>query len=69
MECSRNNFCFFVGLAPLTEMEKWESVETMETSYDKKEELIREMARELFQDLIVSQPSYRTIHPLFYSCH
>ena len=29
---------------PKTESSKWESVETLETSFAKKEELIREMA-------------------------
>lgn len=39
---------------PKTDSAKWESVETLETSFEKKEELVREMARALFEEMIVS---------------
>lgn len=39
---------------PKTDSSKWENVETLETSFEKKEELIREMAKELFEEMIVS---------------
>ena len=39
---------------PLTDSGKWESVETLETSFEKKEELLREMGKKLFEDMIVS---------------
>ena len=39
---------------PKTDSSKWESVETLETSFEKKEEMIREMARALFEEMIVS---------------
>lgn len=37
---------------PKTDSARWESVATLETSFEKKEELIREMAKALFDDLI-----------------
>lgn len=51
---------------PKTESSKWESVETLETSFAKKEELIREMAQELFEEMIVR--NQRFIANIFYLC-
>ena len=42
----------WIVVNPLTDQARWETVETLETSYAKKEELIREMAKSLFEDLI-----------------
>jgi hypothetical protein len=39
---------------PKTDSSKWENVETLETSFEKKEELVREMAKNLFEEMIVS---------------
>ena len=36
-------------------------VETLETSFEKKEELIREMAKNLFEEMIVSLPKLCTL--------
>ena len=33
-------------------------VETLETSFEKKEDLIREMAKNLFEEMIVSLPEF-----------
>lgn len=41
---------------PKTDSTLWQSVETLETSFAKKEELIREMAKALFEEIIVSIP-------------
>ena len=37
---------------PKTDSSKWESVVTLETSFEKKEQLIREMAKSLFDEMI-----------------
>ena len=39
---------------PISEKAKWQLVETLETSFEKKEELIREIAKNLFDEMIVS---------------
>ena len=41
-------------IEPKTDSSKWEPVETLETSFEKKEELVREMAKALFDEMIVS---------------
>ena len=44
----------WVVVQPKTDSAKWEGIATLETSFEKKEELIREMAKSLFDDLIKS---------------
>ena len=49
------SFNFLYLKEPKTDSSKWESVETLETSFSKKEELVREMAKNLFEDMMVSK--------------
>lgn len=42
----------WVVVKPLADPSRWEAVETLETSFKKKEELIREMAKKLFEDML-----------------
>ena len=44
-------------IEPQTDASRWETPETLETSFAKKEELIREMAKALFDEMIVSKIS------------
>lgn len=42
----------WIVVKPLADPARWEAVETLETSFKKKEELIREMAKKLFEDML-----------------
>jgi len=51
----RQSFNLLYLKEPKTDSSKWESVETLETSFLKKEELVRELAKNLFDDMMVSK--------------
>ena len=45
----------WIVVQPLTDSARWELVETLETSYEMKETIIREMAKTLFDELIKTE--------------
>ena len=45
----------WLAVRPLTDPTAWQSPQTLENSFEKKEEMIQEMAKALFEELLVSQ--------------